>query len=60
MLHTDVFAFILEELLDLVTNFALRNLDIVLGRTIIGHEREETIVGDIELHQQSVLMALLA
>merc|ERR1711977_159538 len=37
-----------EELLDLLTNFSIGNLDIVLGLTIIGHQGEETIVRDIE------------
>jgi hypothetical protein len=38
-----------EELLDLLANFALGNLDIILGLTIIGHQGEVTIVRDIEL-----------
>jgi len=43
-----VLALISEQLVDLVANFTLRNLDIVLGGAVIGHEGEETIVGDIE------------
>jgi len=46
---TSVFLFSFEELLDLVTNFAVGNLHIILGFTIVSHERKETIVGDVEL-----------
>lgn len=38
-----------EKLLNLVTNFTIRNLDIILGLAVIGHKGEESIVGDIEL-----------
>lgn len=34
---------------DLVTDLAVGKLDVVLGLTIIAHEGEETIVGNIEL-----------
>lgn len=46
---TSVLGFLQEELLDLVTNFTIRKLDVVLGGAIVVHEREETIVGDVEL-----------
>lgn len=46
---TGVLAILLEQLLDLVTDFILWELDIVLGVTVVGHEGEEAIVGDIEL-----------
>jgi hypothetical protein len=38
-----------EELLDLVTNFALGDFDVVLGGAILRHEGQETVVGDIKL-----------
>lgn len=38
-----------EELLNLVTNLTIRDLDIILGAAIVGHEGQETIVGDIKL-----------
>jgi len=37
-----------KELLNLITNLSIWNLDIVLGLTIISHQGEETIVGNIE------------
>lgn len=37
-----------KELCDLIVDFALREFDIVLGGTIIRHERKETIVGNVE------------
>jgi hypothetical protein len=46
---TGVFAFFGEQLVDLVANIILWDLDIILGGAIIRHEREEAIVGDIEL-----------
>lgn len=46
---TGVLAVLGEELVDLVTDFSVRNLDIVLGGAVLGHEGEETIVSDIEL-----------
>ena len=49
-LLTSVLAILSEELADLVTDLALRDLDVVLGGAIVGHEREETVIGDIELN----------
>ena len=46
---TGILLFFAEELVDLLTNLALRNLDIVLGSAVLGHEGEETIIGDVEL-----------
>jgi len=37
-----------EELVDLLTNFTVGHLDIVLGVTVIVHEGEEIVVGDIK------------
>jgi hypothetical protein len=39
----------LEELLNLLADLTLWNLDVVLGGTVIRHERQETVVGDVEL-----------
>jgi hypothetical protein len=46
---TGVFLLGGEKLVNLLTNFAIGNLNIVLGLTIIGHQRKKTIIGDIEL-----------
>jgi hypothetical protein len=46
---TGVLALLGEEFVDLVANFTIGNLDIVLGGAIVGHEGEETIVSNIEL-----------
>ena len=46
---TSVFAVFGEQLVDLVANIILRDLDIILGGAIIRHEREEAVVGDVEL-----------
>jgi hypothetical protein len=48
LLLTDVLA-IVEHLPDLVANFAVWELDVILGVASIVHEREEVIIGDIEL-----------
>jgi hypothetical protein len=56
---TSVFAVVSEQFGDLVANIAIWDLDIILGGAIIRHEREETIVGDVELQQhQSVWVPL--
>jgi len=47
--HTGILLLGGEELLNLVTNLSIWDLDIILGLTIIGHQGEETIVGNIEL-----------
>jgi hypothetical protein len=46
---TGVLAILVEELVDFLANLAIGELDIVLGGTVIRHEGEETIVGNIEL-----------
>lgn len=48
-LLTGVLLVNLEELVDLVANLTVGHLDVVLGVTIIVHEGEEAIVGDVEL-----------
>lgn len=35
---------VVKVVLDLVTNLTLRNLDVVLGVTVSGHQRQETVV----------------
>ena len=47
--HTSVLLIGLEELGDLVADFAIRHLDIILGSARVVHERQEAIVGDVEL-----------
>ena len=49
MLLTSVLLLGMKESLDLLANLTLRNLNIVLGLTIIRHQREESIIRDIEL-----------
>jgi hypothetical protein len=46
---TNVLAFLSEELLDLVTTFAVWDLNIVLGGAIVRHEGKEIIISDIKL-----------
>jgi hypothetical protein len=43
-----VLALISEHLVDSVTNFTIGNLDIILGATVVVHEGEEAIVGNVE------------
>ena len=47
---TGVFPIIGEQLGNLAANISFWNLDIILGRAIVRHEREEAVVGDIELY----------
>lgn len=47
---TGVLLLLLEQLVDLVANLTVWDLDIILGVTVVVHEGEETIVGDVELH----------
>jgi hypothetical protein len=46
---TGILLFFAEELVDLLANLALRNLDIVLGSAVLGHEGEKAVIGDVEL-----------
>jgi hypothetical protein len=46
---TGVLLLLTEELVDLFANLTLWNLDIILGSTVLGHEGEEAVVGDVEL-----------
>ena len=38
-----------EEFVNLLANLSVWDLNIILGLTIIGHQREESVVGNIEL-----------
>ena len=46
---TGLLLVISEQLLDLVPDFSIGDLDVVLGAAIIGHEGQETVVADVEL-----------
>lgn len=46
---TGVLAVLGEELVDLVTNFAIGKLDVVFGGAVVGHEGEETVISNVEL-----------
>ena len=48
---TSIILLFSEHFGDLVTNFTVWDLDIILGATIFRHQREETIIGDIELER---------
>lgn len=43
-----VLLFLGEELLDLFTDFTVGHFDIILGVTVVVHEGEETVVGDVK------------
>jgi hypothetical protein len=43
----------LEEFLDLVTNIAFRQLDILLGRAVVRHEVQEAVVSNVKLYSLS-------
>jgi hypothetical protein len=59
LMLTGVLLLDLEELLDLLADLTLWNLDVVLGGTVIRHERQETIVGDVELLWTSAFIICL-
>ena len=46
---TGVLALFGEELVDLVSDLAIGDLDIVLGGAVIGHEGKETILRNVDL-----------
>lgn len=48
---TGVLLVSLEHLLELVANVAIGDLHVVLRLTVVGHEVEETIVGDVKLRR---------
>ena len=47
-----------EKLLDLLANFTVWDLDIILGSAIVGHERQEAVISDIELPKLSASACL--
>jgi hypothetical protein len=46
---TGVLALLGEELVDLVTNLAIGDLDVVLGGAVVRHEGKETILRNVDL-----------
>jgi len=48
---TGLLVFLVEELLNLVTDLTLGELDVVLGGTVIRHEGEEAVVGHVKLKE---------
>ena len=48
---TGILLLSLEQLGDLVTDLTVGHLDIILGVTVIVHEGEVSIIGDIELER---------
>lgn len=51
--HTGVLAVLGEHLVDLVTNLAVRKLDILLLCAVVAHEGKEAIVGNVNLGKGS-------
>lgn len=49
MVLTAVLLLLTEHAHKTLANLTFRDLDVVLGVTVILHERKETIVGDVEL-----------
>lgn len=52
---TGILLLFLEELDDLFTNLTVRDLNIVFGLAIVGHQREEAIIRNIKLYEMNVL-----
>jgi hypothetical protein len=57
--HTGILALVGEELVDLVTSIAIRNLDVVLGGAVVRHEGQEAVVGDVQLFPVSASILIL-
>jgi hypothetical protein len=51
---TGILAVFLEKFLNLVADITLWNLDIILGRSIVRHKGEETVVGNIKLRHRTI------
>ena len=47
--RTGVLLVLLEELVDLLSDLSVRDLDVVLGGTVLRHEGKESIIGNVEL-----------
>jgi hypothetical protein len=59
LMLTGILLLDLEELLDLLADLTLWNLDVVLGGTVIRHERQKAVVGDVELFWTSAFIVCL-
>jgi hypothetical protein len=46
---TGILLLLTKELVDLFANLTLWNLDIILSSTVVGHEGEKAVVGNVEL-----------
>ena len=51
---TGILAVFGEELVDLLANFVVGELDVVLGGAVLGHEVEETVV-DVDLQKRGLI-----
>lgn len=58
LMLTGILLLDLEELLDLFADLTLWDLDVVLGGTVIRHERQETVVGNVELLWKSAFITI--
>ena len=50
---TSILLFSAEEFLNLVANFTVGKLHVILGRAIIAHKREEVVISDVKLSRSS-------
>lgn len=46
---TGVLAILGEHLADLLTDFVIGDLDVVLGGAVVGHEGKEAVIGNVNL-----------
>lgn len=51
---TEVLPLVMELSLNSLTKLTFRELDVVLGAAVVIHQREEIVVGDVELNDSSV------
>lgn len=58
-LLTDVLLLLTEHLEDTVTDITIGELDIVLGVTVILHQGQEVIIGDVQLEKGLLVMGWL-
>lgn len=57
-IRTDVLLLLTEHLEDTGTKLTLGELDIVLGVTVILHQGQEVIIGDVQLERGLLVMGL--
>jgi hypothetical protein len=57
-IRTDVLLLLTEHLEDTVTDITIGELDIVLGVTVILHQGQEVIIGDVQLERGLLVMGL--